>query len=104
MRPMAVVPSEVERQLLLESGEAVRNQNQASRALGFERSHAALNHRQAPMLVERPESVLDSPASTTPSKSPRTELFASVGNEVPWSRSRSPKSPLEKSPSRRRGR
>ena len=35
MRSVAVVPGEVERQFLLESGETVRNQDQPSRALGF---------------------------------------------------------------------
>jgi len=95
---VAVVPGEVERQLLLESGEAVRNQEQPSGALGFERSHAALDHRQAPMFIQCPESVLDSPVRTKPSKPFCLELLRLVGNQVPWSHSRSPENPLEKFP------
>src|SRR6185369_9872892 len=71
MRPLAIVPGEVERQLLLESREAVGNQDQPSRALGFERPHASLDHRQASMLVERSEAELNAPTSTPPPESLR---------------------------------
>src|SRR5436309_1997232 len=83
MRSVAVVPGEVELQLLFESGETVRNQDQPSRALGFERSHASLNHRQAPMLVERSEPEFNSPTPAPPPESLRKELLAPVENEVP---------------------
>ena len=82
MRPVAVVPGEVEGEFLLEFGEAARDQDQTSRALGFERSHAALDHRQAPMLVERSEAELNPPTPTPPPESLRKELLAPVGDEV----------------------
>ena len=98
------MPGEVEHQLLLEPGEAVRNEDQPSRAFGFECSHAALDHRQASMLVERSEPGLNSPTPTPPSESSRNELLAPVGNEVPWPRSRFPEDPREEFSNRSRGR
>jgi hypothetical protein len=50
MRPVAVVPEEVERQLVLEGGEAVGDQDQTPRALGFDGSDTAFDHRQTPIL------------------------------------------------------
>src|SRR2546426_10748002 len=80
MRPVAVVPSEVKSQFLLEPGEAVGNQDQPSRALGLKRSHASLDDRQASMLSERSEAMLDAPAPAPSSKSLLSELGALVGD------------------------
>lgn len=82
MRSVAVVPGEVERQLVLECGEAVRDQDQTSRALGFECSHASLDHRQAPIFSHGPEPVLDAVALTPPSESLLNELNALVGDKL----------------------
>src|SRR5436309_1857734 len=104
MRPVAVVPGEVEHQLLLKPGEAVRNEDQPSRAFGSECSHAALDHRQASMLVERSEPELNSPTPTPPSESSRNELLAPVGNEVPGCLPHVPGKPPKEFPNRcRRG-
>jgi hypothetical protein len=102
MRSVAVVPSEVERQFLLESDEAVGNQDQSSRALGFERSHAALDYRQASMLVERPESELYPPTPTPPPECLRSELLAPVGNEMARPRTRFAENSIEEVPNCRR--
>ena len=102
MRSVAVVPGEVQRQLLLEPGEAIRDEYQPSRTLGFERSHASLDYSQTPMLVERSEAELNSPTPAPPSKSLRKELLAPVGNEVPGCLSRVTKKPLKEAPNRRR--
>jgi hypothetical protein len=94
MWPVAIVPGEVERQLLLESGEAVRNQDQPSRALGFERSHASLDHRQAPILPQSTESMLNTPPPAPPPECLGGELNASVRNDVPGLLACFPKSSL----------
>jgi hypothetical protein len=98
---VGIVPGEVKGHLVLESGEAVRNQDQPSRTLGFERSYASLDYSQTPMLVERSEAELNSPTPAPPSKSLRKELLAPVGNEVPGCLFRVTKKPLKEAPNRR---
>ena len=95
---MAVVPGEIERQLLGEAGEAVRHQDQPPRALGFERSNTALDHREAPVFPHGPEPVFDSVSPTPPSESLLRELRALVGNDVSGLRACSPESCFEESP------
>jgi hypothetical protein len=82
MRSVAVVPGEVKLQLLLESGEAVRSYVQPSRALGFGRSYASLDHRQAAMLSQRSEAMLDAPAPAPSSEPLLDELSTLVGDEM----------------------
>jgi hypothetical protein len=83
MRPVAVVPEKVERQLVLEGGEAVGDQDQTPRALDFDGSDTAFDHRQAPMLRKRSEAMLNASASAPPPESLREELFAPVRDEMP---------------------
>ena len=91
---MVVVRGDVERQFLLKAAEAVRNQDQPSRALGFERSNAPFDHREAPVFPHGPEPVSDSVTPTPPSESLLSELRALVGDKASRPRSRLPKSGL----------
>jgi len=101
---VAVVPGEVERHLLLESSEAVRDQGQAPRAFGLDRPYAPLDYRQAAMLAQRPEAMLNAPTPTPPSEFSCDELFAPVGNKVPRCLPRVPEEPLKEVSNRcRRG-
>src|SRR5437867_11376400 len=59
--PDAVVPKAVERQLLFERGETERNHDQTPRALNLDGSDASLDHRQAPVFGQRPETAPNSP-------------------------------------------
>jgi hypothetical protein len=103
MRPVAVVPEEVERQLVLEGGEAVGDQDQTPRALGFDGSDGALDHRQAPMLAKRSEAMLNAPAPAPPLESLREELFAPVREEMLGYLPRLPKKSIKKRANRFRG-
>src|SRR4030095_72952 len=57
VRPVEVVPREVERQLLFESSETELDDAQASSAFVLDSSNPTLNHRQAPILPQSPESM-----------------------------------------------
>src|SRR4030095_2619005 len=100
MRSVSVVPGEIERQLLLEACEAVRNQDQPSRALGFERAHAALNHRQAPVLSQCPKPMSNSVVTAPAPESLLRELRSLVGDDVGRSIACSPECSLEVSSNR----
>jgi hypothetical protein len=79
VRPVEVVPREVERQLLFESSETERDHAQASSPFVLDSSNPALNHRQAPIL---PQSTELNPMAMTPSSEPsRGELNALVRKE-----------------------
>jgi hypothetical protein len=104
VRTLAVVPGEVERQLVLEGGEAVGDQDQTPRALGLDGSDTAFDHRQAPMLPKRSEAMLNASASAPPLESLREELFAPVRDEMPGYLSRPPKKSIKKRTNFLRGR
>jgi len=104
VRSVAVVPREVKRQLVLQCGEAVQDQDQTPRALGLDGSDAALDHRQAPVLSHGSEPVLDAAAATPPPESLREELSALVGDEVLWLLANAPENSFQDPANRRRGR
>ena len=78
MRPVAAVPGEVEGQFLPESGETVGDEDQAPGALHLDGSDAPLDHREAAILPDGSESVLDSPPTAPAVESLRGELDALV--------------------------
>src|SRR6266571_9583003 len=98
VRPETVEPRAVERQLVLEGGEAIRDQDQPPRTLGLDGSDAALDHRQAPILPQSSESMPNAPVTAPPPESLLDELRALVGNEAPRLLTRAPECSLEKSP------
>src|SRR6266581_1575857 len=75
-RPVAIIPGEIQRQLVLERGEAERDQGQTPRAFGLDGSDAPLNHRQAPVLPHRSETMANAVTATPPPESLRDELSA----------------------------
>jgi hypothetical protein len=97
MWPVAVVPSEVEGQFLLEDCMAVRDQDQPSRALGFHRPYTPFNNRQAPVLSQSAESMPNPVATTPPSERSRGELNALVRDEIVRDGSRLLKGSFEES-------
>ena len=103
MRAVPVVPIHVERQLALERHESIGNENELARALGLERSDAAFDDRQAPILPERPETKLNSCTPAPAPKSLRDKLLAMVRNEVAGPGSVPPEGIFEKSANRCRG-
>ena len=70
VRAMGVVPGDVEGLLLPESRETERDQDQPSRALRLEGSDATLDHREAAVLPDGSESVLNPSAVAPTAKSP----------------------------------
>jgi hypothetical protein len=82
MRSVAVVPGEVERQLVLECGQAERDDAQAPGAFALDRSDRTLNHRQAPIFSQSPESMPNPVAPAPAPESLLRELRSLVGNEV----------------------
>src|SRR6266581_4087138 len=97
-RPVAVVPGEVKGQFLLHGGEAVRNQNQSSRALVLDGADAALDHGEAAVLADGAELLADTAAATPALELPGGELAALVRDEVPRFHARPPEEALEKPP------
>jgi hypothetical protein len=86
--PAAVVPGEVERQLVLECCQAERDDAQTPGAFALDRSDPALDHRQAPILPQRSET-MPNPVVTTPApESFLSELSTLVCDEVNGPRSR----------------
>ena len=100
MRPMAVIPGEVEPQFVPECGEPEGDQDQAPSALHLDGSDAPLNHREAAILPDGAESVLNTPPMAPPPESLRGELNALVGDEMPGSLTRLPEDSLQESPNR----
>ena len=82
--PAAVEPGEVERQLVDEGGETVRDRDQTPRALDLDGSDAPLDYGQAAVLANGAESMADAPAATPALETLRRELSALVGDEVLW--------------------
>ena len=79
---MTIVPREVERQLLLELGETVGNQDQPSGALRLHGSDTPLDNRKASVLANRTEPVRDASPPTPPPESLLSELRALVREEM----------------------
>ena len=103
VRPVAVVPDEVESQFALERFESIGNESQSSRALSLDCSNTPLDDCQAPVLPQSPEAKLNSSMSAPAPESLRDELLAVVRNDVAGSLSRCPEGILEKSANRCRG-
>src|SRR5436309_6016092 len=82
MRSVVVVPGEIERHLLFERGEPVGNQDQTPRALGLDGSDVALDHRQAPVFPQRPETVSNALPTTPSPKSLCNKLTTLVRDEA----------------------
>jgi len=80
---VAVVPGPIERQILLEGGETVRDQNQSPGALVLDGSDAALDHGEAAALADGTEALADVSAATPALELPGGELAALVGDKVP---------------------
>jgi hypothetical protein len=104
VRSVAVVPRDVERKLLLNRCDTERDHNKTPRALALDSSNPTLNHRQASVLPERPETVPNAPPVAPPPKSLSDELRALVGDENLRHLSSPLGSSLEASPYRGRGR
>src|SRR5437867_3620110 len=100
----AVVTGEVERHLLFERGEPEGNQDQTPRALGLDGSDVALDHRQAPVFPQRPETVSNALPTTPSPKSLCNKLTTLVRDEATRHLTSAPGRSLEKPPYRGRGR
>src|SRR5947209_18905398 len=83
VRPVAVVPGDVERQLLLDGDETVRDQNQSPGALVLDGSDAALDHGEAAVRADGRESLPDAGRVPPALELPGGELAALVGHRVP---------------------
>src|SRR6266705_219985 len=94
----AVVPRAVERQLLVECREAIRDDAQTSSAFVLDSSNPALNHRQTPVLPQSTESMPNPMAMTPSSERSRGELNALVRDEIVRDGSRLLKGSFEESP------
>ena len=81
MRTVALVPRGVQRDLALELGEMVRDED-APRALVLRRADEALDDHEAPVPADRPEALLDSSPTAPTAKRRRDELLAVVRDEV----------------------
>jgi hypothetical protein len=82
VRPVTVVPNRPQRQLSHEGGTSKRHPDEPSRALVLERPHQALDDRDAAVLADRSEAVLN-PATPAPSwEAYLRELRAPVGDEM----------------------
>jgi len=81
VRPVPVVPADVQRQLALESRPAVRNK-QPSRALVLQGADHSLDDRDTAVLADGSESLADASSSAPPSKPLVAELVALVGDQV----------------------
>ena len=104
MWPKAVVPRAVERQLLVECREAIRDDAQTSSAFVLDSSNPALNHRQTPVFPQSTESMPNPMAMTPSSESLLCKLRALVGDEVSRPLSSPSESSCEESPYRGRRR
>jgi hypothetical protein len=82
MWPATVVPREVKPELLFDVGETVWNRGKPSRALGLERSDAALDHGDAAVLADGAEALADAAATAPSSELLGDELPALVGDEM----------------------
>ncbi len=78
VRPVAVVPGEVERQFLLEGGETVRDREELPGALVLDGSDATLDHGEAAVPADRTEPLVDASAATPALELPGDELAALV--------------------------
>src|SRR5712692_8726656 len=101
VRPVTVVPGEVEGQFLLEGGETVRDREESSRALVLDGSDATLNHGQAAVLTDGTEPLVDAATATPALEPPGDELAALVGDKVPRLHARPAEMPFEKPPNGR---
>mgnify|MGYP006993421264 CR=1 FL=1 len=104
MSPVAVVPGEVKDQILPESRETERDQDQPPGALGLEGPDAPLDYREASILADGSKSVLNTPPTAPAVESLGGELNALVGDQVPGLLAHPPENPLQKSPNLLRGR
>jgi hypothetical protein len=75
---MAVVPGGIQSQLLAERSKAVGNQDQLAGAFALEGSDTPLDDRQAAVLSDGAESMLNFPLPAPPPESRRRELNALV--------------------------
>jgi len=101
MGSVAVVPGEVERQVLPESEQTIGYENQAPGALALHGPDAPLDHREAPVLSNGPESVLNAPPTAPAVESPRRELNALISDQVSGTPRWLPESYLQESPNSR---
>lgn len=101
MRPVAVVPGDVQGEFLPEGDEPVGDKNQAPGALVLEGSDARLDDGEASVLADGPESEADSATAAPSPESPGGELGASIGNRVPGLLARRLEGSFQKSPHRR---
>jgi len=79
---VAVVPGQVERQLLLESGETIWDDAQTSSAFVLDRSNPALNHSQTAVFPQSTESMPNPVAVAPPPERSRGELNPLVRDEI----------------------
>src|SRR6266571_5006739 len=82
VRPVAVVPGDVERQFLLDGDETVWDQNQSPGALVLDGSDAALDHDEAAVLADGAEPLRDTATATPALELPGGELAALVGDKA----------------------
>ncbi len=103
VRPVAVVPGEVEGQFLPHGSEAVRDQNQSPGALVLDGADAALDHGDAAVLADGTEALADLATVTPALEVPGGELVAAVGDKVTGLMADAPEEALQKYPNGRGG-
>ena len=87
MRPVRVVPVDVQRQLPLKSSGTVGDQ-ESSCALVLQGADHSLDDRDTAVLANGPESLPDAPSLAPASESPVSKLLTLVGDQVTGSRTR----------------
>ena len=84
VRAVAIVPGAPDREFMLQGPTAERDHDEPPRAFGFQRPNQALDHGDAAVLADGPESLPDPAASAPASEDPGNELLALVGDHVIW--------------------
>ena len=82
VRPVAVVPGDVERQFLLHGGETVRNSDKSPGAFVLDGADAAFDHGEAAILADGAEPLPDTATATPALELPGGRLAALVRDKV----------------------
>ncbi len=103
VRPVVVVPGEIELQFPAEMGEPIRHGDEAPRALGLDGPDAAFDHCHAAVLADGPEPLTDPTTAAPALELPGDELAALVGEQMPGPIADAPEEALQKPPNCRGG-
>ena len=98
VRPVAVVPGDVDGQFVLHGRETVRDQNQSPGALVLDGADAALDHGEAAVFADGAEPLADAATATPALEVPGGELTALIGEKVPGLNAGPPEMAFEASP------